>query len=120
MQVRLTTTGRKSGKARTVTLFAFDAGDGALVIVGSLGGSARNPAWVHNLRAEPKASVKVGREVRAVVAREVSGAERDRLWALVTEGFPLYATYQRRTKRLIPLFLLEPTEISRPARPGRR
>ena len=107
MQIRLTTTGRKTGQARTVTLYAFDAGDGAIVIVGSRGGAARHPAWAHNLRGEPKASVKIGQEERSVVAREVSGAERERLWELVCEAFPLYATYQRRTKRLIPLFLLE-------------
>jgi deazaflavin-dependent oxidoreductase (nitroreductase family) len=107
MQVRLTTSGRRSGAARTVTLYAFDTPGGALVITASLGGSARNPAWVHNLRADPRATVKVGGEERSVVAREAAGAERDRLWSLVTENFPLYATYQRRTKRLIPLFVLE-------------
>ena len=67
----------------------------------------RNPAWVHNLRAEPQATVTVGGEERSVTAREASGEERDRLWSLVTEAFPLYETYQRRTKRLIPLFVLE-------------
>jgi F420H(2)-dependent quinone reductase len=107
MQVRLTTTGRQTGKARTVTLYAFETPDGALVITASLGGSARNPAWVHNLRAEPRATVKVGGDERSVVAREVAGAERERLWTLVTKNFPLYETYQRRTKRLIPLFVLE-------------
>ena len=107
MQVRLTTTGRRTGEARTVILYAFETPDGALVITASLGGSARNPAWVHNLRAEPRATIKVGGEERSVVAREAAGAERDRLWSLVTENFPLYATYQRRTKRLIPLFVLE-------------
>ena len=105
-QIRLTTTGRRSGQPRTVTLYAFDTGDGALVIVGSRGGAARHPAWVHNLRAEPRARVALGREERPVVAREVEGAERDPLWALVCEAFPLYATYQARTKRMIPLFVL--------------
>jgi F420H(2)-dependent quinone reductase len=107
MQVRITTTGRQTGTQRTVTLYAFETPEGALVITASRGGSARNPAWVHNLRAEPLATVKVGGAERSVVAREVSGTERDRLWALVTEAFPLYETYQRRTKRLIPLFVLE-------------
>ena len=107
MQVRLTTTGRQTGKARTVVLYAFETPDGALVITASRGGSARNPAWVHNLRAEPRATVKVGGEERSVVAYEAADTERDRLWALVTEAFPLYETYQRRTKRLIPLFVLE-------------
>ena len=107
MQVRLTTTGRQTGAPRTVTLYAFETPEGALVITASRGGSARNPAWVHNLRAEPRATVKVGGEERSVVASEVAGSERERLWALVTEAFPLYETYQRRTKRLIPLFALE-------------
>jgi deazaflavin-dependent oxidoreductase (nitroreductase family) len=108
-QIRLTTTGRHSGAPRTVTLYAFDAGEGRLAIVGSRGGAARHPAWALNLRAEPDALVTVGRTERQVHAREVpEGDERDRLWALVCEAFPLYLTYQRRTKRLIPLFVLDP------------
>jgi len=106
-QVRVTTTGRRSGDARAVTLYAFDDGE-RLVIVGSRGGASRDPAWAVNLRADPHARVKVGREERAVRATEVDGPERDRLWELVCADFPLYATYQRRTKRTIPLFVLEP------------
>ena len=112
MQVRLTTTGRQSGKARAVTLYAFETPDGALVITGSRGGAAHDPRWALNLRERPQATVKVGREERSVRAREVSGKERERLWALVTGEFPPYETYQRRTKRVIPLFVLE----DRPAR----
>jgi deazaflavin-dependent oxidoreductase (nitroreductase family) len=107
MQVRLTTTGRQSGRPRTVTLYAFEAPGGSLVLTGSRGGNAHDPAWAHNLRANPTAAVKVGREERSVVAREASGTEREQLWALVTDAFPLYETYQRRTKRRIPLFVLE-------------
>lgn len=106
-QVVLTTTGRRSGEQRPVTLYAFDDGD-RLVVVGSRGGSARDPAWAANLRDEPWATVKVGSEVRSVHATEADGTERDRLWDLVCEQFPLYATYQHRTKRRIPLFALEP------------
>ncbi len=107
MQVQLTTTGRHSGEPRTVTLYAFETPHGALVITGSWGGKARDPAWAHNLRADPSATIKVGREARSVRAREVSGTERDALWAVVTDAFPLYGTYQQRTKRVIPLFVLE-------------
>jgi deazaflavin-dependent oxidoreductase (nitroreductase family) len=107
MQVRLTTHGRKTGRSRTVTLYAFETPDGALIITGSRGGSARDPRWALNLREHPRATVKVGREERDVTAREVSRAERRRLWTLVTREFPLYETYQRRTKRVIPLFVLE-------------
>ena len=111
-QIRLTTAGRHSGEARTVTLYAFDVDEAAMVIVGSRGGAPRHPAWVHNLRADARARVAAGREERSVIAREVSGTERERLWTLVCEAFPLYATYQRRTARLIPLFVLEPAPSS--------
>ncbi len=106
MTVKLTTSGRRTGTPREVTLYAFEDDD-RLVIVGSLGGAATDPAWAGNLRAEPRAMVKLGREEREVRAHEVDGAERDRLWRLVTKAFPLYETYQRKTKRVIPLFSLE-------------
>lgn len=106
MKVTLTTTGRRTGQLRSVTLYAFADGED-LVVVGSLGGAPRDPWWAVNLRAEPRATVLIGREARVVRAREVDGAERDRLWLLVCEGFPLYRTYQRKTERVIPLFVLE-------------
>ena len=108
LQVRLTTTGRRSGEARPVTLYAFPDGD-RLVVVGSWGGKARDPAWVGNLRAEPSATVRAEGTERPVTAHEVSGSERERLWELVCTEFPLYRTYQRRTTRTIPLFVLAPT-----------
>ena len=110
MNATLTTTGRKSGKPRSVPLYAFEDGQN-LVIVGSWAGRPTDPAWVDNLRAEPKASIRVGREERRVRAREVDvpSAERDRLWPLVTGAFRYYASYQRKTTRVIPLFVLEPS-----------
>jgi deazaflavin-dependent oxidoreductase (nitroreductase family) len=111
INVKLTTTGRKSGEARRVTLYAFPDGD-RLVVVGSLGGAPNDPAWAGNLRANPEAIVRVDGEPRPVRAREVDGDERDRLWNLVVKGFPLYATYQRKTTRQIPLFVLEPSPKS--------
>ena len=114
-QVRVTTTGRRTGQQRAVTLYAFDDGE-RLVIVGSRGGSAKDPVWAFNLRHDPHAMVKVGREERSVRAIEVEGLERDRLWELVCAEFPLYATFQRRTKRTIPLFVLSPPETPDHAR----
>jgi deazaflavin-dependent oxidoreductase (nitroreductase family) len=108
MNVTLTTTGRKTGRPREINLYAWPDGD-RLVIVGSRGGSARNPAWVHNLRTEPRATVRRGKQSDEMRAHEVEGgAERERLWQLVTAAFPLYKSYQRRTARTIPLFVLEP------------
>jgi F420H(2)-dependent quinone reductase len=109
--IKLTTTGRRSGRKREVTLYAWPDGD-RLVIVGSRGGAAKDPAWVANLRADPRATVKRGREETSVRAKEAKGRERERLSDLVTDAFPLYATYQRRTTRTIPLFVLEPAGAS--------
>jgi deazaflavin-dependent oxidoreductase (nitroreductase family) len=106
LNVKLTTTGRRTGSPREVTLYAFDDGD-RLVVVASRGGAATDPDWAGNLRVQPRSTIRIGRETREVLAQEVAGPERDRLWTLVTGAFPLYASYQRKTKRVIPLFVLE-------------
>lgn len=111
LNVKLITKGRRSGEPRRVTLYAFEDGD-RMVVVGSVGGAAIDPAWVDNLRAEPRATLRNGREVREVRAMEVDGSDRERLWALVTAAFPLYVTYQRKTERVIPLFVLETVEAA--------
>ena len=105
----MTTTGRRSGEPRKVPLFAFDDRD-RLVVVGSRGGSAKDPAWARNLRAHPRAIITKGDEEWAVRAFEVGGEERERLWLLVSREFPLYESYRRRTTRTIPIFVLEPAE----------
>jgi deazaflavin-dependent oxidoreductase (nitroreductase family) len=107
LQITLTTTGRKTGEPHKVTLYAYPDGEG-LVVVGSYGGSAGDPDWAANLRAHPTATVRRNRDILDYTAREVEGAERERLWEMVTKAFPLYESYQRRTDRLIPLFVLEP------------
>jgi len=107
VNAKLTTTGRSSGQQRTVTLYAWPDDD-RLVIVGSKGGAAHDPAWVLNLRADPRATVTTGKTERDVRAREAHGLERERLWELVTDAFPMYRSYQRKTERVIPLFVLEP------------
>jgi deazaflavin-dependent oxidoreductase (nitroreductase family) len=110
-QVTLTTSGRRSGKPRAVTIYSFPDG-AARIVVGSHGGADEDPAWVGNLRAEPRATVRRGTATSQVRARELGGPERDRAWALVCARFPLYARYQRKTERRIPLFLLEPADAS--------
>ena len=107
MQIKLTTTGRTSGRDRTVTLYGWEDGD-KILVVGSWGGRERDPDWAGNLRAERKASVTKGKETFDVTARELSGKARDRAWDLVVERFPMYATYQRETTRQIPVFALKP------------
>lgn len=95
-----------------------------MVVIGSNAGGAREPAWVGNLRARPRAQVRIRRELRAVVAFEAAGEERERLWALVVEGYPGCALYAQRATRRIPVVVLEaardawPTPLPRRAVAG--
>ena len=99
--------GAKSGKKRTSPLgYIRDRDD--LVIVASKGGHPKHPAWFHNLKANPDATVQIGRERRPVRARVATDAEHERLWPKAVETYSGYATYQARTKRRIPLVILEP------------
>ena len=109
-QVILGTTGRTSGRRIDVPLFAAVDGE-TLVIVGSNGGKANDPAWVANLRATPEVTVRRGKQEQPMTAREVEGEERDRLWGLAAAGFPGYDLYAKRAAhRHIPVFALEPRD----------
>jgi deazaflavin-dependent oxidoreductase (nitroreductase family) len=105
--VLLTTTGRRSGRARTVPLCSLPDGE-SFVVIASYGGLDRSPSWWLNLRHDPRATVRVGRVTHHVVAREAVLAERERLWAELTARAPGYLGYQRRTARRIPIVLLDP------------
>ena len=84
--------------------------DGAnYVLVGSTGGAPKNPVWLHNLRANPLVELRDLAVVQKMRVREVSDrAERARLWKAAVAAYPLYAEYQTRTTRVIPLFVAEP------------
>lgn len=100
--------GAKSGRRRTSPLLYFPDGEDA-VIVASKGGFPKNPAWFHNLMANPETTVQIGRERRPVRAREATAEERKRLWPRAVAVYGGYAEYQRRSKgREIPLVILEP------------
>jgi deazaflavin-dependent oxidoreductase (nitroreductase family) len=103
--VLLTTTGRTSGKPRTVALCALPDGRDFIVIA-SFGGLDRSPAWWLNLERTPAATLQVGTERLAVTARATAGDERERLWARVVERAPGYLSYARRTTREIPVVVL--------------
>jgi deazaflavin-dependent oxidoreductase (nitroreductase family) len=109
LNIIVSTVGRKTGKPRDVPLYAFEDGD-RLVVIGSNAGDDREPAWVGNLRATPDVHVQVGRERRAVRAREAEDEERARLWALAANGYPGYELYRTMTDRHIPVVVLEPRE----------
>ena len=103
----LTTTGRKSGKARTSALIFGRDGDD-LLLVASQGGAPTHPNWYHNLTASPDVEVQVEGDVFAATARTASDAEKARLWSIMTEVWPNYDSYQERTDRQIPVVVLTP------------
>jgi len=102
----LTTTGAKSGQPRVSPLAYFRI-DGKLIIIGSFAGADVNPAWVHNLRANPSAHVEIGNKSSDVTARELPSPERDELFARITAAAPGFAEYQAKTTRVIPVFELQ-------------
>ncbi|MEP7192341.1 MAG: nitroreductase/quinone reductase family protein [Actinomycetota bacterium] len=107
--LELTTTGRKSGKPRSVMLTS-PLRDGAfLVVVASRGGDDNPPAWFLNLSDNPEVQVRLqgrpSQRMRGIVATH---QERERLWPLVIADHKNYAGYQKRTEREIALVLLGP------------
>jgi deazaflavin-dependent oxidoreductase (nitroreductase family) len=107
--LELTTTGRKSGKPRSVMLTSPVQEGSTLVIVASRGGDDHHPAWFLNVRDQPAVEVALQGAPRApYTARVATADERARLWPKVTADHANYAGYQRRTEREIPLVLLEP------------
>jgi F420H(2)-dependent quinone reductase len=105
--VLLESVGRKSGKRRTHPLLCGQDGDN-LVVIASKGGVHQHPAWYLNLMANPETTAWWKGEKRSVRAREATGAERERLWAMMAGLYPEYENYQRRTDRQIPVVILEP------------
>ena len=111
----LTTTGRRSRRARTTPLTYFESG-ADLVIVASNGGEDRPPAWWLNLQDDPRAMVTIGMGSRPVLARAATPEEHARLWPTITSTHPGYAAYARRTTRPIPVVLLSRTNENAPSR----
>jgi deazaflavin-dependent oxidoreductase (nitroreductase family) len=98
--------GAKSGKKRTSPLMYVRDGDD-IVLVASKGGHPKNPAWFHNLKANPETTVQIGSEKRPVRARVATDEERKRLWPKAVETYSGYEGYRKRTDREIPLVVLE-------------
>jgi deazaflavin-dependent oxidoreductase (nitroreductase family) len=103
----LTSTGARSGKARTVPLLYVERGDD-LAIIGTRFGSTRHPGWYHNLRADPKAIVEIKGERRSCTAREADADERAELWTQAVKMYSGYETYAPRANRKIPVMVLTP------------
>jgi len=100
--------GARSGVKRTTPVMYFEDGD-AIVVMASKAGQPTNPAWFHNLVANPETTVQIGPAVREVRARVAEGEERDRLWAQFVAIYPGSDFYRRNAQgRQIPIIVLDP------------
>ena len=84
----------------------FPQEDGRMVVVASNEGAPENPAWYHNLKANPRTDVEVAAETFPVVVTEITGEERNAVWAGILAMLPALAEFQKMTSRTIPLLRL--------------
>jgi len=105
----LTSVGAKTGKLRKTPLMRIEH-EGLYAVVASQGGAPKHPVWYFNLKANPHVELQDGPTKRDYAARELSGDEKAVWWKRAVEAWPDYAKYQTRTKRQIPVFVLEPFE----------
>jgi deazaflavin-dependent oxidoreductase (nitroreductase family) len=102
----LTTTGRRSGQARTSPLI-FQPYGADYLVVASKGGADQPPAWYLNLQSNPTVRVQIKEDTFAARARTASPEEKPDMWRVMTRAWPDYDNYQKRTKREIPVVVLE-------------
>ncbi len=107
---KVTTTGRTSGKPRTVMLTSPVRDGDTVVFVASKGGDDRDPDWYRNMVANPEFTAELvdGGGPVTLVARTASAAEKDELWPRIVAAYKGYGGYQGKTERDIPVVLAEP------------
>jgi deazaflavin-dependent oxidoreductase (nitroreductase family) len=104
----LTAVGRKSGQQRTVALVFLQHGD-EMVVVGSLAGYDKHPAWCLNVGANPDCWVQLDDRKMTAAARNASDQERADLWPKLNAMFPIWGHFQKQTDRPFPIVILAPT-----------
>ena len=105
--ILLTSLGAKSGKIRKTPLMRVEH-NGEYAVVASQGGAPKHPVWYHNLVAHPHVELQDGPVRKDYVAREATGEEREIWWRRATAAWPDYDEYQKKTDRVIPVFVLTP------------
>jgi F420H(2)-dependent quinone reductase len=110
--LKLTTTGRKSGKQRTVHLL-YIRDDSAYVVTASNGGRQRHPGWFFNVRSNPQVTIEVHGTQVSAVAEIAEPDKRRELWERLLSLAPLYAGYEKQTSREIPMVILRPIDEQR-------
>jgi deazaflavin-dependent oxidoreductase (nitroreductase family) len=103
----LTTKGTKSGKIRKTPLMRVEH-DGRYAVVASLGGAPKHPVWYYNVVDNPTVELQDGPVKKDYTAHEATGDEKAEWWERAVAAWPDYAEYQKKTDRVIPLFVLEP------------
>ncbi len=104
----LHTTGARSGQERVNPVMYRDLGGGSVAVFASYAGLDVNPAWFHNLVAEPRVSAEIGTTTRDFLARVASGEERAVIWEQQKAEYPGFAGYEGKTAREIPVVVLDP------------
>lgn len=105
--VVITSVGSKSGKLRKNPVMRVEK-DGVYVAIASKGGAPDNPSWYANFVDHPEVDLQDGAEPKTYRARIAEGDERTQWWAHAVATWPTYASYQEKTDREIPVFVLEP------------
>jgi len=111
----LTTIGAKTGEKRRTALARFPDGPESWLVVASLGGSARNPGWYHNMAAHPdQVWIEVAGQQRRATGEQLDGDRRQEAWQRIIASQPRYAGYQRKTDRVLPIIRLSAHDAEPP------
>jgi deazaflavin-dependent oxidoreductase (nitroreductase family) len=105
--VIVTNRGAVSGKLHKTPVMRVEL-DGRYAVIASRGGAPEHPRWYYNIRANPHVELQDGAAKQDMTAREITGDERTLWWDRAVAAYPPYAEYQRKTERVIPVFVLEP------------
>ncbi|MFG2060058.1 nitroreductase family deazaflavin-dependent oxidoreductase [Micromonospora sp. NPDC048871] len=103
----LHTVGARSGQPR-VNPMTYQKVDGGYAVFASKAGAPTNPDWYHNLLAQPRVQAEIGTDTVELVARVATEEERERIWNAQKTAYPIFADYERKTTRKIPVIILEP------------
>jgi deazaflavin-dependent oxidoreductase (nitroreductase family) len=98
--------GRSSGRTM-ISALCYGVVGGEVVVCASKGGAAEHPQWYRNILASRSVDVQIATQAFRAGWREPAGAEREKVWAYMTDCFPFYAVYQTRTSRVIPLVMMK-------------
>ena len=104
----LHTTGAKTGREH-VTPVMYRPVAGGYAVFASKAGAPTNPAWYHNLVANPSVQAEIGPQTLRLTARVADNAEREPIWSAQKHEYPGFEEYEEKTSRQIPVVILEPT-----------